>query len=84
MKRSNRLVILVGVLLAVLAFVAIIIVLNNNTTTQPTLTTVPVLVAKSDIAIGDAVKPDLVEVKQVAPDAVVPTRIGDPSQLTGA
>ena len=84
MKRSNRLVILVGVLLAVLAFVAIIIVLNGNgNQTTPQALKVNVLVAKSNIAIGDAVTPDLVQVKQVSPDAVVPTRIDDPSQLTG-
>ncbi len=32
MKRSNRLVIFVGVLLAILAFVGIVIVLNGQTT----------------------------------------------------
>jgi Flp pilus assembly protein CpaB len=82
-KRSNRLVILVGLLLAVLAFVAIIIVLNGKGTTNPETRTVSVLVAKEDIAIGDPVTPDLVEVKQVQPDAVVATRISDPSLLTG-
>jgi Flp pilus assembly protein CpaB len=76
-------VILVGLLLAVLAFVAIIIVLNGKGT-EPTATLqVNVLVAKSNIAIGAAVTPDLVQVKAVAPDAVVATRIADPSQLTG-
>jgi Flp pilus assembly protein CpaB len=82
-KRSNRLVILVGLLLAVLAFVAIIIVLNNNTTNTPAAVTVKVLVAKDDIAIGTPVTPDLVDVQDVAPDAVVPTRIPDKSLLTG-
>jgi Flp pilus assembly protein CpaB len=82
-KRSNRLVILVGLPLAVLAFVAIIIVLNNSTTTQPSAVTVAVLVAKSDIAIGDPVTPDSVVTKQVPPDAVVQTRIADPSVLRG-
>ena len=56
MKRSNRLVILVGVLLAVLAFVAIVILLNNPNNggtggTEATPTTVDVLVATQDIAI---------------------------------
>ena len=35
MKRSNRLVILVGVLLAVLAFVGIVIVLNSQEEAVP-------------------------------------------------
>ncbi len=88
MKRSNRLVIFVGVLLAILAFVGIVIVLNTSTSTPsggatPTPTTVAVLVAKQDIAIGDAVTPDLVEVKRVDPGAVEGTRYADPSQVGG-
>ncbi|MEX0709722.1 MAG: Flp pilus assembly protein CpaB [Chloroflexota bacterium] len=86
MKRSNRLVILVGVLLAVLAFVGIVVLLGQNgggpTTVEPT--TVKVLVAKADIDIGDAVTPDKVEVLEVDPEAVSGTRFADPSQLTGS
>ena len=62
MKRSNRLVILVGVLLAVLAFVGIVILLNQEEPRWPPdggRTTV--LVAIDDIAIGDPVTPDLAE-----------------------
>ena len=87
MKRSNRLVILVGVLLAVLAFVGIVVVLNNagggggGTADQPI--TVPVLVAVDDIAIGDPITPEMVEVKQVDPAAVLGTRLADPSQVGG-
>ena len=86
MKRSNRLVILVGVLLAVVAFVGIVVLLGNNTGGPGTVekTTVDVLVAKVDIAIGDSVTPDNVEVKAVSPDQVSGTRFGDPSQLTGS
>jgi len=85
-KRSNRLVILVGVLLAVLAFVGIVVVLNgagggNGNNEQPT--TVAVLVATRDIQIGDPVTPDVAEVKQVDPADAVQTRLGDPSLLTG-
>ena len=85
MKRSNRLVIFVGVLLAVLAFVGIVILLNgtkgNGPGEQPT--TVKVLVAKADIAIGDPVTPDKVETKDVDPTAVNGTPFGDPSQVGG-
>ena len=85
MKRSNRLVILIGVLLAVLAFVGIVVLLGQGTN-QPTAKerTVKVIVAKVDIAIGDSVTPELVEVKEVEPEAVSGTRIADPSQLTGS
>ncbi len=85
MKRSNRLVILVGVLLAVVAFVGIVVLLgsNNKGPGQVETSTVNVLVAKADIAIGDSVTPDKVEIKPVNPDEVSGTRFGDPSQLTG-
>jgi Flp pilus assembly protein CpaB len=84
-KRSNRLVILVGVLLAVLAFVGIVVLLGQRTSPQQQeKRTVTVIVAKSDIAIGDSVTPDLVETLEVPPEAVVGTRIADPSALTGA
>lgn len=84
MKRSNRLVILVGVLLAVLAFVGIVIVLNNssNSATQAPQK-VTVLVAKQDIKIGDAVTPDKVVAQQVDPSSVSGTPFSAPSQLTG-
>ena len=85
MKRSNRLVILVGVLLAVLAFVGIVVLLGQNSTREPAeKQTVTVIVAKEDIAIGDSVTADLVETLEVEPAAVVGTRIADPSQLTGS
>jgi Flp pilus assembly protein CpaB len=84
-KRSNRLVILVGVLLAVLAFVGIVVLLGQNTTREPAAKkTVTVIVATQDIAIGDSVTPDLVEKREVDPAAVVGTRLADPSQLTGS
>jgi len=85
-KRSNRLVILVGVLLAVLAFVGIVILLNQNGggtggTNEPT--TVTVLVAIDDIAIGDPVTPDLARTEEVDAAAVEQTRLAAPSQLRG-
>jgi Flp pilus assembly protein CpaB len=74
-KRSNRLVILVGVLLAVLAFVAIVILLNQPT--EPSgqdgeePTTVTVSVANEDIEIGEEVTPEKVRPEEVREDAVL-------------
>jgi len=83
-KRSNRLVILVGVLLAVLAFVGIVVLLNNSSnTTTSVATTTKVLVAKQAIAIGTPVTPELVNVKDVPLTAVSGTAFNDPSQLGG-
>ena len=86
MKRSNRLVILVGVLLAVLAFVAIVILLNQQRGTDPstaTPVTEAVLVATQAIEVGDPVTPEVVEVRQVDPEAVQGTPLRDPSAVAG-
>jgi pilus assembly protein CpaB len=84
-KRSNRLVILVGVLLAVLAFVGIVVLLNQGTSGEPSQPTnlVTVTVATEAIDIGEPVTPDKAETRQVDPDAALQTRIGDPSLLSG-
>jgi Flp pilus assembly protein CpaB len=83
-KRSNRLVILVGVLLAVLAFVGIVILLNQQGgPPSGETTTVTVLVAIDDIAIGDPVTPDMARTEEVDADAVEQTRLAAPSQLRG-
>jgi Flp pilus assembly protein CpaB len=85
-KRSNRLVILVGVLLAILAFVAIVILLNSRPTSDGTAeepTTETVLVATQDIAIGDPVTPDVVEELEIDPEAVQQTPLRSVSQVSG-
>lgn len=87
MKRSNRLVILVGVLLAVLAFVAIVILLNNSSgggTGEPVEpTTETVLVATRAIAIGDPVTPDAVVEQDIDPEAVLGTPLRSVTQVSG-
>jgi len=85
-KRSNRLVILVGVLLAVLAFVAIVVLLNQEPSEgQPGASpaTATVLVATEPIEIGDAVTPDKVVEEQVDPDAVLGSALTSSTQLQG-
>jgi Flp pilus assembly protein CpaB len=83
-KRSNRLVILVGVLLAVLAFVAIVILLNQReaeVAPEEVLTTV--LVATEDIDIGEEVTPAKVEELDVDPEAVQGTPLVSTSAVAG-
>jgi Flp pilus assembly protein CpaB len=85
-KRSNRLVILVGVLLAVLAFVAIVILLNQQREVDPDTAepvTVTVLVATQAIEIGDPITPDVVEPLEVDPEAVQGTPLSSTSQVSG-
>lgn len=83
MKRSNRLVILVGVLLAVLAFVGIVILLNStgDGPEGEAPVKVEVLVATRDIELGEVVTADDVELIDVDPEDVVGTRIGDESAI---
>lgn len=85
MKRSNRLVILVGVLLAVLAFVGVLFVLNQEGggPQEPQVVQATVLVATRDIAIDEEVTAEMVEPIEVDPSAVVGHPFVDPSQLTG-
>ncbi len=84
MKRSNRLVILVGVLLAVLAFVAIVILLNNREAeVAPEAVTEKVLVANQDIAVGDPITPDVVDELDVDPEAVQGTALRTTSAVSG-
>jgi Flp pilus assembly protein CpaB len=85
-KRSNRLVILVGVLLAVLAFVAIVILLNQRPpAVAPEEVLQTVLVATEDIDIGEEITPAKVEAQDVDPEAVLPGRtpLTDPSAVSG-
>jgi Flp pilus assembly protein CpaB len=83
-KRSNRLVILVGVLLAVLAFVAIVILLNQREeVAAPEEVLDTVLVATQDIAIGDPVTPEIVEEQEIDPEAVNETPLTSTTQVSG-
>ncbi len=84
MKRSNRLVILVGVLLAVLAFVAIVILLNQREeAVAPEEITETVLVATVPIEIGDPVTPDVVEERAVDPEAVQGSPLRSTTEVLG-
>jgi Flp pilus assembly protein CpaB len=83
-KRSNRLVILVGVLLAVLAFVAIVILLNQREdVAAPEEVLQTVLVATEDIDIGEEVTPAKVEELDVDPEAVQGTPLASTSAVSG-
>ena len=84
MKRSNRLVILVGVLLAVLAFVAIVILLNQREAeVAPEEVLQTVLVATEDVDIGEEVTPAKVEEQEIDPEAVQGTALASSSIVAG-
>ncbi len=69
MKRSNRLVLLIGIFLALVAFVLILFTLNGGSTPsgqQANPTTVNVVVAKKDIPLSAKITADAVETKEIA------------------
>jgi Flp pilus assembly protein CpaB len=86
LKRSNRLVLLVGVFLAVVAFVGILLLLQtpaspSGENVAPTTTNV--VVARADIPLSTRIRADQVETKTVAiADASVGS-FGDVSQVIG-
>jgi Flp pilus assembly protein CpaB len=78
---------LVGVFLAVIAFVGIALILSGNGTTQPPSTavptTLPTVKALKDIPLGETVTADMVNVETLAVDARKATAFQDPSQVIG-
>ncbi len=86
MKRSNRLVLLIGVFLAVVAFVLVLLLLQNppagtQTTTVPT--TGPVVVATADIPLSTRIRADQVTIKTLDLKAISAGAFRDPSQVVG-
>jgi pilus assembly protein CpaB len=64
LKRSNRLVLLIGVFLAIVAFVGIALILNGGGggSAQPTIaTTLSTVVATRDIPLGVVIKADMLK-----------------------
>jgi len=66
-KRTNRLILLIGVLLAVVAFIGIVVVFNNqssgNQSTQ--VPTASVVVASRDVKLGDTISDNQVSTQQI-------------------
>ena len=85
MKRSNRLVLLVGVFLAIVAFVGILLLVRNpsseGTIREPTEG--PVVVASADIPLSTRIKADQVTTKTVLLTAISPGAFTDVSQVVG-
>ena len=71
MKRSNRLVLLIGIFLAIVAFVLIVLMLGNGgggggePRPSQAPTTANVVVATKDIALGTAIQQDQVGLKEI-------------------
>jgi pilus assembly protein CpaB len=86
LKRSNRLVLLVGVFLAVVAFVGVIMLSGGGSgAPDPNAppTELPTVVAKRDIPLGSIIRADQVEVKTIAVTGRDADAFGDVSQVIG-
>ncbi len=80
MKRSNRLILLIGIFLAVVAFGGILLLTTNGGSggQSTTPTTASVVYTKVDVALGtkltaDMLEPREIQLSQKAPDAFVDT-----------
>jgi pilus assembly protein CpaB len=90
LKRSNRLILLIGVFLAALVFVFIVFFLGNGSggpATGPNGSPVPAkvatVVAARDIPLGVAVTADMLTTKTLGTDVRLPGVYGDPTQAVG-
>lgn len=88
MKRSNRLVLLVGIFLAVIAFVGIALLLGQGTgpggagpEAEPTVSNV--VVATEDIPLGATIQQDQVRTQEVSITSVPPGALADPILVIG-
>ena len=88
MKRSNRLVLLIGIFLALVAFVLIIVLLGQGGSTgtagpSAAPTTAKVVVATQDIALGDKIVESQVGLKDIPVAERPATAFGDTSLVVG-
>ena len=86
MKRSNRLVLLVGVFLAIIAFVGILLLARqspSNPQTQVAPTTGPVVVAAADIPLSTRITADQVTTITIDLKSISTGAFTNPSQVIG-
>ncbi len=83
MKRSNRLVLLVGVFLAIVAFIAVLLLQGNKPTTDTIPTTANTVIAAADIPLGTRITADQVKIEVKDLTARDPDAFGDISQVLG-
>jgi pilus assembly protein CpaB len=90
LRRTSRLVLLLGIFLAALTFVVVLLVFNGGgggpgagPTAAPTPGPVAVVVAAQDIPLGTVITADMVTTKTVAASAAERGSMGDPSQAIG-
>jgi Flp pilus assembly protein CpaB len=84
LKRSNRLVLLIGILLAVVAFGGVIVLFNQRPTPiSTTPTELPTVYARGDIPLGTVVTADMVEARNQSVAVRPADAFGDVGQVVG-
>jgi Flp pilus assembly protein CpaB len=84
LKRSNRLVLLVGVFLAIVAFIAIILIRPGTPPpSQQVATTVDTVIATQDIPLGAKITADMVTTEKKEPTARSANAFGSTAQVLG-
>jgi pilus assembly protein CpaB len=83
LKRSNRLVLLIGVLLAVVAFVAVVVLFNQQKPVSTAVTTQPTVYSRANNALGGVVNLDMLETKQVEQAVRPADAFGDVGLVVG-
>ena len=82
MKRSNRLILLVGVVLAAVAFVAIVFLFSSSPSTpnKQEATELDTVIASVDIPLGTQVRSDMLKVQKVVIENRQADAYGDPGR----
>ena len=89
MRRTSRLILLLGIFLAALTFVVIIVLFNNpggpgtGGGPAPSPSERPVVVAAVDIPLGTVVTTDMVQKQTMSATVALPNAFADPSQVIG-
>jgi len=86
LKRSNRLVLLVGVFLAIVAFVGILLLSRGGTTSNqppPPPTTGPVVIATAEIPLSTRIRADQLKTEVKELTTILPGAYTDISQVVG-
>ncbi len=83
MKRSNRLVLLVGVFLAVIAFVGVLLLSQSKEPPPPEEATRDVVIAAEDIELGTVIEEAMLGTQNVAVTTALSGAYEIPSQVVG-
>lgn len=83
MRRSNRLVLLLGIVFAVAAFFGVVLLTQESTASGGASAQVPAVYAKVAIPLGTAVTADQLESRRLPADQVDPDAVVDPGLVVG-